>query len=622
MLTPHHFALLDDRVRGVARLYRGLRRVLTAGPLDELEAVWEEAERALAAGERVVFFADYDWGAKLQKLPLEGNFGVVAFFLFESMTEMASTDAIATLATSMQVDEKSPAGLMNLKTSIEKEQCAERIRDVHRAIERGETYQINFTYKLIFSTYGHPLVLYQALAGRQPAPYCALLHLPLPKRDWILSFSPELFLRKQGAIIEVEPMKGTAKRGATTVDDENAARWLKQDAKNRAENLMIVDLIRNDLGRIARVGGVKVPALFEIRSLPTVHQMVSRVTAELGENCSFPRVFEALFPCGSITGAPKRQTMKWIRTLEGEPRGIYTGAIGWIDRSGCGKLAQDYCLSVAIRTLELNEQVEEDGLREGRMGVGGGIVIDSRAEDEWKETEAKVRFVTEHDPGFQLLETMDAVGSDVPWLQHHLARLRQSAQSLGFRFSVTEVIHAVESALSNTSFPRSSVRVCLSKSGAVLVESKATPPPLEEPVTLGLSEVALAKTEVQLCSHKTTYRPTYSAAMRSAEAAGAFDYAFFNHHGQVTEGARSNILIRLKGDWITPPVESGVLPGIARERALSDPRWDIRERPISRSELLAAEEIVVCNALRGYLKAVLRADTRFSGETKDVAARC
>jgi para-aminobenzoate synthetase/4-amino-4-deoxychorismate lyase len=412
-------------------------------------------------------------------------------------------------------------------------------------------------------------------------------------------------------------MKGTAPRAREAEGDSEIARMLAGDTKNRAENLMIVDLLRNDLGRIARTGSVRVPALFSVEAYPTVFQMTSSIEAELPDDTGFPALLRALFPCGSITGAPKHRTMQIIAELENTPRGLYTGSIGWIDaptrpEQACG----DFCLSVTIRTLTLQQRADAgDGAGcDGRMGVGAGIVIDSRAEEEFEECALKARFLTGLDPGFSLFETMYATREEgIRHIERHLARLAASAAALGFACPRAEIVAALRQQVAGLApgVP-TRIRLALHKDGRFEIAVA----PLE-PLPSGPVEVLLATAPLDdphgLLAHKTTLRSRYDAGIRMAQTRGAFDSLFFDSEGWLTEGGRSNVFLRIDGEWLTPPVGRGVLPGTMRAALLDDPEWCAREHPLRVEDLLRAERIVLSNALRGVIEARLAA-----GE----AARC
>ncbi|HRP67854.1 MAG TPA: bifunctional anthranilate synthase component I family protein/class IV aminotransferase, partial [Thauera sp.] len=479
---------------------------------------------------------------------------------------------------------------------------------IHAAIGEGETYQVNYTYRLDFRTFGSPLSLYRRLRARQPVAFGALIAPPpgTTGPDWVLSCSPELFLRNSGGRLMAKPMKGTAPRAREAEGDSEIARLLAGDTKNRAENLMIVDLLRNDLGRIARTGSVRVPALFSVEAYPTVFQMTSTIEADLPDETGFADLLRALFPCGSITGAPKHRTMQLIAELENTPRGLYTGSIGWIapparPEQACG----DFCLSVTIRTLTLQQRADGAGC-DGRMGVGAGIVIDSRAEEEFEECALKARFLTGLDPGFSLFETMYATREDgIRQVERHLARLAASAAALHFAFPRAAIVAALRQQVAGLAPGQPSrMRLALHKDGRFEIVVA----PLE-PLPPGPVELLLAGAPIEdphgLFAHKTTLRGRYDAGIRAAQARGAFDTLFFDADGWLTEGGRSNVFLRIDGEWLTPPVGRGVLPGTMRAALLDDPEWAAREQALRVDDLLRAERIVLTNALRGVLEARL-----------------
>ncbi|WP_229459286.1 chorismate-binding protein [Massilia cavernae] len=417
----------------------------------------------------------------------------------------------------------------------------------------------------------------------------------------MLSLSPELFVRHTAGMLETRPMKGTAPASGDDAEDARRAAALAADTKNRAENLMIVDLLRNDLGRIAMTGSVEVPKLFDVQRYTSVLQMTSTVRAQLRPETTLAGIFNALYPCGSITGAPKRRTMEIIDELEPAPRGIYTGAIGWFDPPAGGRVIGDFCMSVPIRTLSL--QALDAGVRRGEMGVGAGIVFDSDPVDEFAECRLKARFLTGLSNEFELFETMRVTGDGCEHLALHLARLEKSASYFGFAFDRAAAEALVEAEVRPDETRR--VRLALRQDGTMPVQSAALAP-LQEPVALLLAADAKQSDDIFL-RHKTSVRTRYDAAWRDAEANGAFDTLFFNERGELTEGGRCNVFVQLDGQWLTPPLSCGVLPGVMRSVMLAEPALNASERVITREMLDRADEVMVCNALRGPLRAVVKA---------------
>ncbi len=605
------FALLDDcratRGEPLSRLYTGFVREHRCTDPATLDTTWAAVDADQRAGLHAVLLADYEWGAKLMKAGHAGlardDASSLRVLMFRALGRLSREEVGAWLE---QRAEGAAAGVMKLEPSVDRAAFTRAIDTIHEAIRNGETYQVNYTYRLHGEAYGSPVDLFQRLRARQPVSYGALI--ALPEGSCVLSCSPELFLRHDAGVLTARPMKGTAPRIAAPESDSETARLLSQDIKNRAENLMIVDLLRNDLGRVAQTGSVTVPALFAIEPYATLFQMTSTVNARVKPELGFADLLRAVFPCGSITGAPKHHTMELIAGLENTPRGLYCGAIGWVDAPQGGARIGDFCLSVAIRTLTLG--AEQAGVRPARLGIGAGIVLDSRADDEFEECLLKARFLTGLDPGFELFETMWAQRQPgVRQLDSHMARLERSAQALGFVFDEAAARAAI--ALAVEALPPqgpSRLRLALSHDGQVGI----THTPLQ-PLPAG--EVGLLVADERLpdhnplSAHKTTLRRHYDAGVQAAERAGAFDSLFFTRDGRLVEGGRSSVFVQIDGRWFTPPVSDGALPGVMRAYLLSDSEWAATERSMTLDDLRRAQAIVVCNALRGVLPAHLLSHT-------------
>ncbi|VVE21456.1 anthranilate synthase [Pandoraea morbifera] len=628
------FALLDDSAdpAGGARLYTGLVREVTCDEPGVLSDALREVEEATRDGLHAVLLADYEFGVRLagvhtvatRRAP--GQFRALLFATLARLSAaqtqawLAGREAACAQASPREIDRAAGtddiappgvAGVAALQDDVSDAAFDDAIARIQDWLAQGECYQINYTYRLNFDAFGSPVALYRRLRARQPVPYGALVMLPGAGRvagRAILSLSPELFLRHSRGRVEARPMKGTAPAcGDAAVDAERSAA-LAADEKNRAENLMIVDLLRNDLGRIAAPGSVKVPKLFEVTRFASVLQMTSTVTATLPPLLSLADVMRALYPCGSITGAPKYRAMQLIGELETSPRGLYTGAIGWLDaREDAPEALGDFCLSVAIRTLELDAPMAS-GLRRGRLGIGAGIVLDSRAREEREECRLKARFLSALDPGFEIFETMRATPlSGIDHLSRHLARLAASAKYFGFRFdeaSLRVQLDAVVATLDASKIHR--VRLALSHDGTVTITHGVLEPLAQPSVTVWLANMSEAtRADDLFLRHKTTVRERYDAAWKAAQAGGAFDMLFFNERGELTEGGRSSVFVKRDGVWVTPPLSCGLLPGIMRGVMLDDPSWAAVEDVLTREDLESAQAIVVCNALRGALPAKL-----------------
>ncbi|KWF11247.1 aminodeoxychorismate synthase component I [Burkholderia pseudomultivorans] len=619
------FALLDDcdstASARSSRLYSGFvrERVCTdPARLDEVDAALAQD---LRDGLHAVVVGDYEFGRNLQRA--QPGDAPLRFLLYARCERLSRDEVDAWLARQDGGGAPSIAGVAHVSKSVARDAFDAAIDAVHDALRAGDSYQVNYTYRLDFDVFGTPLALYRRLRARQPVRYGALI--ALPGGAWVVSCSPELFVEKHGDVLRARPMKGTAPRSADPQQDAASAAFLANDPKNRAENVMIVDLLRNDVSRIARTGTVKVPALFSVEPYASVWQMTSTVEAGWRDGTTFAAMLRALFPCGSITGAPKHKTMQLIDAIESTPRGLYTGAIGWLDApsderaAGCG----DFCLSVAIRTLTLEAaQAEAEagapapsaasaGRRRGTMGVGAGIVLDSVAADEYAECELKARFLTDADPGFQLFETTCATRADgIRYLDRHLARLQRSADAFGFRFDADALRRAIDArcaALDGDGAYR--MKLALAKDGAVEIVAGPLKPLPAGPVGVLLAPAhgfAATRADDALLLHKTTRRADYDRAWQAAEALGCFDMLFVNERGELTEGGRSNLFVKLDGQWVTPPLACGVLPGVMRGVLLDDPAFGAIERVVTRDDLARAQALLLTNALRGALDAVLK----------------
>ena len=492
---------------------------------------------------------------------------------------------------------------------------AARVQDYLRA---GETYQVNLTFKSRFHSEYPVSELYRRLRSNQPVPYSAIIGL---RSHYILSFSPELFFRIRDGAIQLKPMKGTAPRGRAPDADERQRKRLEASPKDRAENLMIVDMLRNDVGKIAEVGSIRVPSFFDIETYETVFQATSSITAKLKAETTVPELFRSLFPCGSVTGAPKLRTMEIIQELESEPRGVYCGSIGFLAPGGDG------VFNVAIRTVQVDR---ETGAAE--MGIGSGIVADSKIDQEYRECLLKARFLGVGDPGsrrdagisagrtgskvaeapgeFRLLETLrwDPRGG---WflLDHHMRRLQHSADHFGFSLreeSIRSRLRRLESEWrTGAGLPAYRVRLTLARDGAVVVEHVGIGP-MEEISLVGVCSERVESSD-QFLRHKTTRRRRYDQALRNALDRGWFDMLFLNERDEVTEGARSNLIIKTGGRYYTPPVDCGLLPGTYRAHLLESGSLPLEEKVLCLSDVRAADEIWLCNSVHRMVRVRLAA---------------
>jgi para-aminobenzoate synthetase / 4-amino-4-deoxychorismate lyase len=478
--------------------------------------------------------------------------------------------------------------------ALTESEYAERIAAIQEWIRAGDIYQLNFTAPFRVKARGGAAALYARLCRRQPVEYGAFVHWREGRR--VLSFSPELFFKVEtegGARrIESRPMKGTAPRGRTTREDRERAEWLRGDAKNCSENVMIVDLVRNDLGRLCGFGSVEVRDLFAVERYPTVWQMTSTVTGELRSDVGFAEIFRSLFPCGSITGAPKVRAMQLTAQVEDEPRGVYTGAIGYFS-------TERTVFNVAIRTLEL----EGDA---GKLGVGGGIVIDSDAREEFAECMLKARFLTasteEWPKEFSLIESL-LWRDGYPLVELNLDRLEDSAAYFDFACERAAVKTALlEHARRFGDGRARKVRLLMDAGGEVRISSEVLADVGRDAKVVRV-RVAAERTDARdrMLFHKTTQRRVYDEAFKAAVEAGFDEVLFLNLRGEVTEGAISNVFVEKEGRWLTPPVECGLLAGVYR-RHLLETRGNVEERVLRLEDLRGADAVYICNAVRGVRK--------------------
>ena len=458
----------------------------------------------------------------------------------------------------------------------------EAIHSIHAGIEAGSFYQVNHTFRLGAEWREDGLGLYRRLIEASGAKYSAFLNLG---RHQIISASPELFFHREGSRLSTRPMKGTRPRGRWCEEADAIAAELACAEKDRAENLMIVDLLRNDLGRIAVNGSVKVPKLFEIEQYPTLWQMTSTVEAEIPAALGLVDIFTALFPCGSVTGAPKVSAMKRIAALESSPRGPYCGAIGTISPSG------EAVFNVAIRTAVIDTET-----RRLQYGVGGGIVWDSTAESEYEEALSKAAILAAETPKFELLETLCWEDGGYTLRERHLARLLSSANYFRVPVSRSAAEAALDDAAASFGEAKMRVRLLIASDGVPRIESRLLLPLPEFPLSAVLASIPVNKNDPFLC-HKTTNRAVYEAHMRAHPE--AFDVLLWNEEGELTEFTIGNLVIKNDEGLWTPPRECGLLGGVLRAQLLSEDK--LCERILRREDLTAATSVWLINSVRGFV---------------------
>ena len=621
---------------GYSRVFIAPLRILIANDSADLPNLFAEIERAVAAGHYAAGFFSYECAhffeptvpmrpGQLQAQPLAW-FGIYdRCYVFDHQSgSFLNGDPPGLEQTRAATPHPQPSVELHLETALAltEQEYTDRVAAIHEWIRAGDVYQLNFTFPMRVHAKGSSAALYERLRSRQPAPYCAFLHTQPNSR--ILSFSPELFFRvdHDGATrrITTRPMKGTAPRGRTNREDRDLAEWLSNDPKNRSENVMIVDLLRNDLGRICNYGSVRAESLFSVERYPTLLQMTSTVSGELRPGVGFQEVFRALFPCGSITGAPKVRAMQLISSIEDRPRGAYTGVIGFFS-------AERTVFNVAIRTLELNGD-------HVTMGIGSGIVIDSDPASEFRECLLKAKFLGQGSSPptdtFSLIETLLWNG-EFPLIELHLDRLEDSAHYFGFpcdRATVKATLQSHAATFAKTrcapSVPHLSakwsgsqesqrsehprkVRLLLDQDGNLEIESELLP----TSIITGHARPARVRIAPQrtdpgdpMYFHKTTHRPLYAEAFKAAVDAGFDDVLFLNLRGEVTEGAINNVFIEKDSCLFTSPIECGLLAGVHR-RHLLESMPSTFERVLYLEDLRNADAIFLSNAVRGLRSATI-----------------
>ncbi|QQR39074.1 aminodeoxychorismate synthase component I [Devosia rhizoryzae] len=578
MLTPGTVLLHDNlSPKGQNLLFAEPVETLVAHTAAEARAALVRLESAGQEGLWAAGYLAYEVGFLFEErlgalLPERSETPLLWFGLYRAPV---SVDVTALLA---QANAGSASDIQPSQTLAQYRMAFDRVKTL---IEAGDTYQVNLTFKAGFELRGDPVGLYRTLAQSQKTAYGALIHAG---DHWVLSRSPELFVSGAGDVLKARPMKGTLRRGKTRAEDQAGRAALAADEKNRAENLMIVDLLRNDLGRIAETGSVEVTDLFTVETFSSLHTMTSGIEARKKPGVGIAEVLENLFPCGSITGAPKLRAMEIIHEVEAGPRGLYTGSIGYIAPNN------DFAFNVAIRTATIRNGV-------GEIGIGGGIVADSMAEDEYAEALLKLTFLANPALPVTLIETFKWTPEDgYLLLDRHLARLRHSAAYFALDASGAEAYLLDEA---KTWIQAMRVRLTLSDAGLALTAVPLPPSPATfrfaihpEPLDSGMLWLA----------HKTTNRLFYDQPrQRAHDEFGLDELVFTNERGELTEGSFTNLFVELDGQLTTPPLSSGLLPGTLRAELIA--RGEVVERVLTLADLGHAEAIYLGNSVRGLIPA-------------------
>jgi para-aminobenzoate synthetase/4-amino-4-deoxychorismate lyase len=533
-------------------------REIFATQLSEVLPVLDFAEREAKAGAYVAVMLSYEAAPAFDSVLAvhePSDFPLAWAAAFTTATDLAEHDA--------RLSSNSWAPRVS---RVEYDGAVTRIKEL---IAAGDTYQVNYSFPLTASFNGDAYAWFRTLSEAQGAQYSAYIDLD---RYRVLSLSPELFFERRGERVVTRPMKGTVRRGRWNTEDQELAQWLRQSAKDRAENVMIVDLLRNDLGKVSVPGSVHVSSLFELERFETVWQMTSTVESTLKDGTGLADLMTALFPCGSITGAPKIRTMQIIRELERFPRGAYTGTIGLLKPGG------DCVFNVAIRTVVIDTQSTR-----ATFGVGGGVTIDSTAEREFEECLVKSRFLQSSAVEFQLFESMLLEDGEYFLLAEHLERLRSSAEYFGFAFPEEEIRPTLEGVVAPGAFK---VRLMLQKDGRIETQvSPVEPAAVEQRVRLAGTPVDSSD---RFLFHKTTLRDLPP------------DVVFWNERGEITESGIANVVVPIDGQLYTPPIASGLLAGTFRNYLLAEGK--IKERVITVEEIQDAEEFFLINSVRRWVR--------------------
>jgi para-aminobenzoate synthetase/4-amino-4-deoxychorismate lyase len=562
---------------------------LTAWTANDLEQLLREMDQHLSAGAFLAGFFHYECGDHFVGIAAEpltsspAKEPIAWLGVYKAPIEFDhSTGMIRGTFPPTQMESLPPGVPPSIQVGdieIHPKEYLARFERIQRYLHAGDTYQVNLTDRISGVTACPPLAIYEYFLKQQPVPFAALIN---KASGALLSFSPELFFRTSQRQIAVRPMKGTWARGRNLTEDREAAHRLAHDEKNRSEHVMIVDLLRNDLGRICEFGSIKPEKLFHAERYNTLFQMTSTISGTLRADLAPSVVLKSLFPSGSITGAPKRRTMEIIRELERHPRGVYTGSIGYFGPGG------ESCFNVAIRTMEFTGSTF-------CFGIGSGITAGSDGNEEYEECRLKAAFLHRRAVPFSLIETMRAAAG-IPLLDLHMKRLAESAEYFDIRYDAPQLRYALANAAQECGSACSRIRVELNQQGLW----KITASPL--PATPWSGRVLLADERISskeiFHHHKTTNREIYDRHLASARAAGLDEVMFVNEHGCVTECAISNILLRLQGRWTTPALVCGVLPGVYRTTLLDSP-GSVIERELHLEDIRAAERIIVCNAIHG-----------------------
>jgi len=593
LLKPHlkkPFVFLEtadfDKDNKGSFLFKDFSKILTFNYKDDVDAFFKKAEELSEQGQWLCGFFSYEFGYCLEPalwhLKEKNNFPLAWLAASKEPLKIIHSKPLP-LRTNGQSGKKFL--VKNIKPSLNYRRYKKAIETIKKYLGNGTNYQTNFTFKIKFSFHGDALSLYLALRKAQPTSYMALINTG---EHFIVSLSPELFFRQNGNKITVKPMKGTFSRGVDLAEDRINEKKLTTDKKIMAENLMIVDLLRNDLGRVAKK--VWVPEIFSAEKYRTLYQMTSTVSAKLKNSAGLREIFSSLFPSGSVTGAPKIKTMEIIKELEKEPRNIYTGAIGYVSPA-------QSCFNVAIRTVTLRAH-------KGELGIGGGIVYDSSAKKEYEEAMLKAKFLTQGFNDFSLIETILWTEEGGYFLNDlHLNRLKKSCEYFSINLEMGFLKKELNLLAKQLKAKGDKFKIkILADFGGGFTLKYFSFDEQKLPVKIRVSSQRVNPRDIFLY-HKTTKRELYEKERKKALSLGFFDAIFLNNRGELTEGSISNIFILKNGILYTPPVKCGLLPGILREHLLKN--GQAKEKVLRKNDIKKAQKLYIGNSVRGLLAAKL-----------------
>jgi para-aminobenzoate synthetase / 4-amino-4-deoxychorismate lyase len=563
--------------------------IISAYTATDILPALERMQKHLEKGHMLAGFFSYEAAEALDPahttLSPAQNFPLLWFGLYSSPPAAFNFNDIPLLP--------KPHRIQKQNHECDRDSYCTTVHTIKNYIASGDIYQANITFRTGFHLIDDPVHFFYRLFLSHPVPYSACVNTG---EHYVISNSPELFLESDAGKIRTMPMKGTAARLPIADEDRKNANWLEHDEKNRAENVMIVDMMRNDLGRICRTGSIHVRNLFRVHTFPTVHQMTTEIHGHLLKNISLQEIISATFPPASITGAPKIRAMQIIAECERSPRKVYTGSIG------CFTDTQNFCLNVAIRTIIL----DKNGTAE--LGIGSGIVADSIPENEWDECLLKSAFVTFATTNLHILETMirNPKKNEILYLEQHLKRAQYSLAYFGWKYNHEKALDAIKKAIHaipHNQFAR--IRLLISPGGFATACAKSLPAQGwgKEHLKICISESSTHSKNIFLY-HKTTQRSFYDNAYKNAVKKGCDEIIFTNENNYLTEGAISSIFIRKNKKWYTPAIKCGLLPGIWRQIQIK--KWHAKETLLTLDDLLDADEIVIGNSVRGAATAYVQ----------------